>query len=129
MQPVHSIAVRSNPNIAEPVFEQRQDRVTGKSVRNSQCAELSSAQERKAAANGSNPQSAAATGEDGVYFVTSEFRSIPLIEDRNVEPVKADQTEFCSKPQISVAGLGNCWNGILRETLLSSPDILLKLAD
>jgi hypothetical protein len=72
----------------------------------------------------SNPQLTTAIFSEAACIVASECRVVLLVEYGELNSVEAGDASFRGYPEVSIAGLKNMVNAILRKTVFARPGLM-----
>jgi hypothetical protein len=113
-------AVGSYPEVALAVFVKLDDHVTRQAIAGRVCRKLPILEPAQPAAR-ADPQGPPAIFKEGMDVVGFELRGVLLIADGEFNSIKACQPFLSSEPEITVSGLHDGVDGILRQAVFGQP--------
>jgi hypothetical protein len=78
------------------------------------------------AIGGANPKGATSIFREATCIVAGDRRVGVPVEDGELEAIEAGDTSFSRDPEVSVAGLEDLVNTILRKAVLTRPGLMTK---
>jgi hypothetical protein len=120
---LHDGVARQDPQVAGVIAGNSSNMVVGKSVQGCVRGEASMAIARYAAVLGAEPQLAIPVFIERIEPIRVDSGRIALVEDGKADPVETDKAIEGDQPEVSIGGLVDCANAVLRKTIVRCPHI------
>src|SRR5438128_667690 len=96
------------------VFKEGKQHVTGETILSCIGGELPILESGKPAAGCTDPEAAILPCIEGINIIVLDLLGVGLIKDSETHAVRTDKSFFSAEPEITIMGLGNCQDGVLR---------------